>query len=535
MANEDRSATQWRLPVIEETLQVGKRVVSTGRGVRVHKQVVTDKVRIEEQLSAPTVTVVRVPQDRWIDPAAPPAQRQEGDTLVIPVLEEVLVVEKRLRLREEIHITTVQHHAPWSQAVTLRTEQVDIQHFDEIAANPAMAGRAATPASSGLAGHLSTSFSEESLMHSTVVAIFDDYGEAQSAMSALFNEGFTHSDVKLSPAEESLQARSSESSGGIGDFFRSLFDANQHTDDAGLYSEAMRRGSYLLSIDAATQTDADRAASILERFSTVDIDQRASHWRSSGWTGYQSTAPLYTSEEIQRDREGYSKTTIATSAQQPASPAPDTTTAGTAATGQTLPVIEEQLQVGKRSVQRGGVRIYTRVSEKPVQESVQLREEHVSVERTPVDQPASAADLAAFKEGTLEIRETAEEPVVAKTARVVEEVRVGKDVTERTETVSDTVRRTDVEVEQLAASPESDAAFRQHWQSAYGGKGGNYDEYAPAYRYGATLASSKQYQGYRWDELEPQVKSDWEATHAGSSWDRTKQAVRYGWEKMTGR
>lgn len=204
-------------------------------------------------------------------------------------------------------------------------------------------------------------------------------------------------------------------------------------------------------------------------------------------------------------------------------------------------MVEEQLQVGKRAVQRGGVRIYRHVTETPVQESVQLKEERVTVERTPVDEPASAADIEAFKEGTIEVRETVEEPVVAKTARVVEEVNVGKEIAERTETVSDTVRRTDVEVEQLgagstgaAATALSDDAFRQHWQSAYGSGGGKYEDYAQAYRYGANLAGNKQYQGYRWDELEPKVRSDWESTYAGSPWERTKQAVRYGWEKMTG-
>jgi uncharacterized protein (TIGR02271 family) len=84
-----------------------------------------------------------------------------------------------------------------------------------------------------------------------------------------------------------------------------------------------------------------------------------------------------------------------------------------------------------------------------VEESVQLREEHVRVQRNPVNRPASEADFNAFKEGTIELTETTEEPVVSKRARVVEEVVVGKDVTERTETVRDTVRKTDVEVEEV--------------------------------------------------------------------------------------
>lgn len=379
-------------------------------------------------------------------------------------------------------------------------------------------------------------------MNTTVVAVFDEYGDAQSAMNALFTEGgFTQADVKLSPSEDTTEGRrhalssqDTSDTGGwsIGGFFSSLFGSDQHTDDAGVYSEAVRRGSYMLSIDAPTEAQADRAADILQRFNAVDLDQRASHWRSSGWTGYQSDAPMYTAEEIRNDRDLYSKTTVTGTGQQGGS--------GTQASGQSIPVIEEQLQVGKRAVQRGGVRIYRHITETPVQESVQLREEHVTIERTAVDEPASAADIEAFKEGTIEVRETSEEPVIGKTARVVEEVRVGKEVSERTETIQDTVRRTDVEVEQLGAQATGtgkivgDDDFRTHWQTAYGSSGEKYEDYASAYRYGADIANQQKYHGYRWDELEPQVRSDWEASHAGSPWERTKQAVRYGWEKMKG-
>jgi len=119
--------------------------------------------------------------------------------------------------------------------------------------------------------------------------------------------------------------------------------------------------------------------------------------------------------------------------------------------GQTaaIPVVEEEVSIGKREVERGGVRVRTEVQERPVQEQVNLREEHVRVERRPVDRPASEADIArAQQAGTIEVREKAEQPVVQKQARVVEEVRVGKEATERTETVRDTVRKTDVQVEE---------------------------------------------------------------------------------------
>ena len=115
---------------------------------------------------------------------------------------------------------------------------------------------------------------------------------------------------------------------------------------------------------------------------------------------------------------------------------------------QAVPVIQEDLVVGKRTVDDGGVRLYRRVVEVPVQEDVVLREEHVNVNRVPVDRAVTDAD-GAFQSRTIELTETAEEAVVTKNARVVEEIVLNKDVVEHTQTVQDTVRHTEVEVEEL--------------------------------------------------------------------------------------
>jgi uncharacterized protein (TIGR02271 family) len=113
-------------------------------------------------------------------------------------------------------------------------------------------------------------------------------------------------------------------------------------------------------------------------------------------------------------------------------------------TSGTIPVIEEELQVGKREVEKGGIRLRSRIVENQVQEDINLREEKVRVERTPVDRPASSADI---KEETIELTETAEVPVVSKETRVVEEVSLNKEVTEKEETISDTVRNTEVDID----------------------------------------------------------------------------------------
>lgn len=129
-------------------------------------------------------------------------------------------------------------------------------------------------------------------------------------------------------------------------------------------------------------------------------------------------------------------------------PAPATMAAGEVA----IPIVEEELQVGKRTVERGGVRLYRRVIEIPVEESVTLHEEHVNVQRRPVDRAVSQSDLAAQGERTIELKETAEEAVVGKTAHVTEEVLVNKEAFERVDQIHDTVRKTEVEVEQIPAT-----------------------------------------------------------------------------------
>ena len=120
-----------------------------------------------------------------------------------------------------------------------------------------------------------------------------------------------------------------------------------------------------------------------------------------------------------------------------------------------IPVVDEELVVGKQNVDRGGVRVFRRVVEEPVSESVSLREEHAVVERRPVDRAVTDADLRAG-DRTIELKETAEEAVVAKSARVVEEVRVGKQASEHTETIRDTVRHTEVDVESVEGVAPSD-------------------------------------------------------------------------------
>jgi uncharacterized protein (TIGR02271 family) len=207
-----------------------------------------------------------------------------------------------------------------------------------------------------------------------------------------------------------------------------------------------------------------------------------------------------------------------------------------------IPVVEEELQVGTREVARGGVRVHSRVTEQPVEQEVHLRDERVNVERRPVDRPATERDFAAFKEGTVEVSETHEEPVVAKEARVVEEVVIDKEAQERTETVRDTVRRTEVDVEPAGTQPAPrtrdfsayEHEFRSHYDTAFAQRGSPYDRWAPAYRYGYDLASDPRYRDREWAAVETDARRDWEQRHRGT-WEEVKEAIRYAWDKVRGR
>jgi len=320
--------------------------------------------------------------------------------------------------------------------------------------------------------------------------------------------------------------------GGCIDALTEMGIPEQH---AHYYAEGVRRGGVLVAV-VTTDEMADRAVSILSHHNPVDLSKRVEEWRKSGWTRFEpheaDRAPAVPGvAETRREAE------MARSAE-----AGRHARAGDRSTTTAIPVVEEEVQVGKRAVERE-VRVHTTVTEQPIEEQVHLREERVTVERRPADRPVSGADQAAFQEGVIEITETVEEPVVAKQARVVEEVVIHKEATDHVETIRDTVRRTDVEVEQEQAHQESsfrsfdtyDADFRQHFNTTFAQQQGTtYDAYMPAYRYGYTLATDKRYSNRDWAALESEARRDWEQRQPGT-WERFKAAIRHGWDKVRGR
>ena len=392
-------------------------------------------------------------------------------------------------------------------------------------------------------------------MQQTLVAVFDNRNDAQQALEDLVASGFSRSQARLSEgdpgSDTSLSPGSSTAShsdagdtgfgSGIKHFFSDLFGADR-SEPAQMYSEAVTRGHYVLTLTADSLPEVERAADIVERHGPVDIDEHSEQWGMGATSGaglgaMQSQQAAQQSQPMSQQFAGTQDASIGKT-QMPPGGMQDSSMSGAQAyqggersDTTAIPVIQEELVVGKRAVERGGVRIYQRVVETPVHESIGLREEHVNVERHAVNRPVDPADVNAFQENTIELRETSEEAVVGKTARVVEEVVVGKEVTQRTEQVSDTVRRTEVEIEQLGGA--DDTYYRGHWSSNFADQDGTYEDYAPAYAYGSTMARNDQYRGRQWNDIEPKLRSDWETRNPGSTWEKMKAAVRHGWERMT--
>jgi len=116
------------VPLVEETVSIGRDEVVTDR-IRVHTRTEAEQHLVEAELSEDHVEITRVPVDRVVD--APPSIRTEGDVTIIPVLEEVAVVETRLVLREELHIRRKTEQRTVSVPVTLRRQTAEIERESE--------------------------------------------------------------------------------------------------------------------------------------------------------------------------------------------------------------------------------------------------------------------------------------------------------------------------------------------------------------------------------------------------------------------
>lgn len=252
-----------------------------------------------------------------------------------------------------------------------------------------------------------------------VVGLFDQRSEADTVARELKNARFSDDHISITHHGPSR---------GLVSYLEKHGVPRTHSH---YYAEGVRRGGSLVKV-FTDDAHSGKAVEIMRGHGAVDINRRAQYYKQQGFTQHDENAAPYTRQEVETDRTGYQR-----------HPYNDKETV--------LPEIEEDIRVGKEKVDRGGVRVFARKTEVPVEKHVTLRDETVSVHRENVDRPASADDLKAFKEGEVTLTESTERPVVDKEARVTGEVHVDKDAKERKETVRDKATKTKVETERVPA------------------------------------------------------------------------------------
>jgi uncharacterized protein (TIGR02271 family) len=294
-------------------------------------------------------------------------------------------------------------------------------------------------------------------MSRTVTALYDTRAEAEAAsqrLSAAFD------------VEGKAKIIDKSSMGSSGSDFHNVPLSHE---DRHSYGEGLRRGGFMLCAEVDGDEDTDKIVRVLEETSSVDMDEREQSWRSEGWSPFSGASGT---------GGGFGATSGTSSQQGMSSQQTDTSRAsGNVVQEEHIPIVEEQLVVGKREVNRGGARVRTYVKEMPVHEQVSLREEHVSVERRPVNETLKSGDLTGdmLQERTVEMTEMAEEAVVAKEARVREELVIKKTAEQRTEEVEDTVRRTEVEVDEGRSGDRPAMGFGRDNNSGTTGSTNDYE------------------------------------------------------------
>jgi uncharacterized protein (TIGR02271 family) len=270
----------------------------------------------------------------------------------------------------------------------------------------------------------------------TIVAVYDTAASAEAAVRALEAANVPSSAISRHSQQGSLSGSTTTSVPAAGEergFWSSLFGSEPDHDTA-VYDRSMAGGSTVVSV-RVPEDHHESVAAILESHNPIDLDERAeSYGLASG-----SASGVSSSLGMSGSSIG-AATGLTTGA----------VTGATAATTKdgVIQLAEESLQVGKRAVVGGTTRIRRYVVATPVEKEVSLHSERVVVERHPVTGTV-ATGTADFTDRTIEMTETEEQAVVSKTARVVEEIALRKEVNDRVETVKDTVRRQEVEIETL--------------------------------------------------------------------------------------
>jgi hypothetical protein len=330
-------------------------------------------------------------------------------------------------------------------------------------------------------------------MRHTVIGLFDTFAQAEAARDTLVQTGFGRETIELQAnPEPSVGSATDEvaSSGVLANierFLSSLFASGPRAPETARYAEAVRRGAVLVCVNAASEAHADLARNTLTRLGATDIGERSPDWDT----------PVEDSgrEHSVLDELGIGAMTPRTSSVSTPSAAATTRPATMADPGYTVPPGSTDAEPF----------VPPPLSERPLTDPV----------NEPVTDPlVGDVGRSAIAAGS-----------VPGSGAIMQPSEVVPEASQPTAGLGGQLPNEYLEYEE---------DFRAHYDEQYASENARYEDYVPAYRYGAEIGKDMRYRDQPWDDVEPEARRHWESTSPDSTWERFKLAVRHGWERVTG-
>lgn len=340
-------------------------------------------------------------------------------------------------------------------------------------------------------------------MRHTVIGLFDTYTQAEAARDSLVQTGFGRETIELQANPEPSVGSATDEVAGSGvlanieRFLSSLFASGPRSTETARYAEAVRRGAVLVCVNAVSEAHADLARDTLARHGATDIGERAPDWN----------APV---DETGREHSVLDELGIG--AATPGTPrtssvlkqAATAAAADAAAAGQPATMAEPRYAVPPGSTDAEPF-VPPPLSERPVID--------------PVNEPVTDPLVGDVGRSAIAAGSMPGSGAVMQPSEVVSEAgqpHAGLGAPMPNEYL------------------EYEEDFRAHYDEQYASENARYEDYVPAYRYGAEIGKDMRYRDQPWDDVEPEARRHWESTSPDSTWERFKLAVRHGWERVTG-
>jgi uncharacterized protein (TIGR02271 family) len=410
------------LQLYAEDATIVRQTVESGR-VRVSKVTRTRDQLVDEMLLRTGVDVKRIPVGREIE--AIPEVKDDGELIIIPVVEETIVVQRQLVLKEELHIRRVQSTERYQETVKLRHQTAEVTRIP-----------AQSPASSSDAGVGITQRKRGGVLimaYETLVAAFDTKEHATAAVNALKAGGFHPDDISIFDNSRLAVGKSAASAGTRhAGLWHRLFGDDINKYEATVYGDTINEGGTVVSV-RVPQDQVAQASGILDLHRPVNVHDRA------------VTSGIAPAAQVESAAKAIIAAPLAAAQSVAVTPKLAELHKGT------LRLAEEQLQVGKKMVETGRTRVRRFTTEREVSQDVTLHEEHAEVLRKALADPTSLTNID-WADSEIEVVETAEQALVNKTARLVEEVSLRTKGDDHVETIHEKLRRQQAEIEQVDAA-----------------------------------------------------------------------------------